>query len=156
MTVLASAQPSAGPDALVAPLTTSNTIVKDRRNKVTKPRLDLAAALAIAVAPAPTGQVVIGGGAKYTKSTAATVDVATTSGKATQVCLSGLDLHRFEDLHDLDGVAAITLDTTAPSNGTLSYTATLPTGRAYVRLCAVDNAGNIKRRVTLSAKTTGK
>jgi hypothetical protein len=38
--LLASAQPSAGPDALVARLTTSNAMITDRRNSITKPRLE--------------------------------------------------------------------------------------------------------------------
>lgn len=234
--LLASATPSAGPDALVARLTTSNTMIKDGRNNVTKPRLDLAAALALTGAPAPTGQVVIGGGAKYTKSTAVTVDVTTASGTATQVCLSATTtctawktyatsmawtLATGDGLKNVyvwwknsDGTASatpatasITLDTTAPSSGTLSgkstgtavtltwsgakdtgsglasyklvsstvsapkdcasgtqvyagtatgYTATLPVGTTYFRLCAVDNVGNVSAGVTLSEKVTGK
>ena len=140
--LLASAQPNAGPDAIVARLTTSNTMIVDKRNKVTKPRLDLGAALALAGTPAPAGQVVINGGAKYTKVTAVTVDVTTTSGSASQVCLSATTtctawkayarsmawvLATGDGVKSSDGTASatpvsasITLDTTAPTNGTLS------------------------------------
>jgi subtilisin family serine protease len=147
--VLAAAQPSSGPDAIVARLTTSKTMVTDKRNNVTKPRLDLAAALALSGAPGPTGQVVINAGAKYTKSTAVTVAVTTTSGTATQVCLSASasctawktyaasmawtlatgDGAKTVNVwwKNSEGVASvapvsasITLDTTAPTNGSLT------------------------------------
>jgi hypothetical protein len=151
--VLASAQPSAGPDAIVARLTTSNTMITDKRNNVTKPRLDLGATFGVAATPAPTGNVVIGGGAKYTKSTAVMVNVTTTSGTATQVCLSATTActawkpyapAMAWTLASGDGVktvyvrwknsdgmataapvsASITLDTLPPSNGVLvSYLA---------------------------------
>jgi subtilisin family serine protease len=147
--VLAAAQPSSGPDAIVARLTTSKTMVTDKRNNVTKPRLDLGAALALSGAPGPTGQAVINAGAKYTKSTAVTVDVTTTSGTATQVCLSASasctawktyaasmawtlatgDGTKTVNVwwKNSEGVASlapmsasITLDTTAPTNGSLT------------------------------------
>ena len=147
--LLASAQPNAGPDALVARLTTSKTLITDKRNNVTRPRLDLAAALALSGAPAPAGLVVINAGARYTKLTAVTVDVTTTSGSATQVCLSATasctawktyatamawTLATGDGLKNVyvwwknsDGTtsttpisASITLDTTAPTNGTLA------------------------------------
>jgi hypothetical protein len=147
--VLAAAQPSSGPDAIVARLRTSNTLVTDRRNNVATPRLDLGAALALSGAPGPTGQVVINAGAKYAKTTAVTVDVTTTSGTATQVCLSAtLNCTAWKTYapsmawtlaagdgvknvyvrwKNADGVAtaapvsaSITLDTTAPTNGTLT------------------------------------
>jgi hypothetical protein len=146
--LLASAQPNAGPDAIVARLTTSKTMITDKRNNVTKPRLDLDTALALSGAPAPAGQVVINAGAKYTKLTGVTVDVTTTSGSATQVCLSATTactawktyaaamawtLATGDGLKNVyvwwknsDGVAtttpvlgSITLDTTPPTNGTL-------------------------------------
>ncbi len=133
----------------MARLTTSNTPILDRRNSVTTPRLDLGAALALA--PAPTGQVVINGGAKYTQSTVVTVDVTTTTGTAAQVCLSATTtcsawktfatsvawtLASGNGVRTVyvwwkssDGAAseapvsaAITLDTTAPTNGTLTGT----------------------------------
>ena len=148
--VLASALPSAGPDALVATLKTSNTMVTDARNGVITPRLDLGAGLTIAAAaPVPTGNVVINGGAQYTGSTAVTVDVTTTSGTATQVCLSATTKCTTWKAYattmqwtlttgsgsktvyvwwkNASGTASanpvtasITLDTTAPSNGTLA------------------------------------
>jgi len=146
--LLAAAQPSAGPDAIVARLTTSNAMLTDKRNNVTTPRLDLGAALAAAGTPAPAGNVVINAGAKYTKLTTVTVDVTTTSGSATQVCLSAtatctawktyassmaFALATGDGVKNVyvwwkgsDGTssatpvsASITLDTTAPSNGTL-------------------------------------
>jgi hypothetical protein len=147
--LLASAQPSAGPDAIVASLTTSNAMITDKRNNVTTPRLDLGAALGIAIAPVPTGNVVINGGAKYTKSIAVSVDVTTTSGTATQVCLSAAATCTAWKTYaptmawtvaSGDGAkkvnvwwknsygvasaapvsASITLDATAPTNGALS------------------------------------
>jgi len=147
--VLAAAQPSSGPDAIVARLTTSKTMVTDKRNNVTKPRLDLGAALALTGAPGPSGQVVINAGAKYTKTTAVTVDVTTTSGTATQICLSAsasctawktyaasmawtlatgdgaktvnVWWKNSEGVASLTPVSAsITLDTTAPTNGSLT------------------------------------
>jgi hypothetical protein len=146
--LLASAQPSAGPDALVASLTKSNAMITDKRNNVITPRLDLGAALASTAAPAPTGSVVINSGAQYTKSTAVTVDVTATSGTATQVCLSATTTCTTWKTYSTlvawtlasgDGVkkvyvwwknsdgaasaapvsASINLDTTAPTNGTL-------------------------------------
>ena len=108
--LLASAFPSATPDALVARLTTSKTSITDVRNGVKKPRLDLVSALSAgatagaggsagtggaggaggssATLPVPTGRVIINNGAAFTKSSAVTVDVTATSGIATQVCLS--------------------------------------------------------------------
>jgi hypothetical protein len=86
--VLAAALPTAGPDALVARLTKSNTMITDNRNQVATPRLDLGAALDTTTSSSPTGTVAINGGAAYTKSTAVAVAVATTSGTAAQVCLS--------------------------------------------------------------------
>ena len=147
--VLAAAQPNSGPDAIVARLTTSKTMVTDKRNNVTKPRLDLGAALALSGASGPTGQVVINAGAKFTKTTAVTVDVTATSGTATQVCLSATmnctawktyapsmawTLAAGDGVKNVcvrwknaDGVAtaapvsaSITLDTTAPTSGTLT------------------------------------
>jgi subtilisin family serine protease len=86
--VLASAFPTAGPDTLVTRLTSSGTVVKDARNNVSKPRLDLPAALSASAVEVPVGRVIINGGDAYTKSRTVTVDVTTTSGVATQVCLS--------------------------------------------------------------------
>lgn len=94
--VLAAALPTSGPDALLARLKMSNATVTDKRNQVAKPRLDLAAALAGDSSPppnpsapsAPAGAVAINDGAAFTKSPSVTVSVATTSGTATDVCLS--------------------------------------------------------------------
>ena len=167
--VLAAALPNIGPDAIVARLTTSNTLITDKRNNVTTPRLDLVAGLGIVVAPAPTGNVVIGGGAKYTKSTAVTVDVTTTSGTATQVCLSATaTCTAWKPYAPLmawtlasgDGVktvnvwwknsdgmvsatpvaASITLDATAPTNGTLA--ASLSAGLATLVWSGAKDTGS--------------
>lgn len=86
--LLAAADPSATPDAILARLTTSTKLVTDARNKVSKPRLDLAAALDLGPAVAPKGTVAINAGARYTNNAAVSVAVPTTSGEATQVCLS--------------------------------------------------------------------
>jgi hypothetical protein len=95
LAVLHAAFPSETPAALVARLTKTGVAVKDARNNLTKPRIDLAAALAAPAtaatpppAPAPTGTVVLAGGAKYTRGTTIAAAVPTTSGVATQVCLS--------------------------------------------------------------------
>lgn len=147
--LLASAYPTATMDTLVARLTTSNAMVKDARNGITKPRLDLPAALAENAIDAPVGQVIINGGAKFTKSTKVTVDVTVTSGAAAAtVCLSmttkctawknyapslPFTLPTGDGAKTVNvwwksgsGVvsaqpasATITLDTTAPTNGTL-------------------------------------
>ena len=150
--LIAAAQPSADPDAIVARLTTSSTMITDPRNGITRPRLDLPSALQsapVSAPPAPTGKVVINGGAQYTKSTAVTVNVTTTSGTATQVCLSATpscsNWRSYAKtvswtLTTGDGAkpvyvwwknaqgaasatpvsAAITLDTTPPTNGSLA------------------------------------
>lgn len=144
--LLAAAYPGLSPDALVAKLTTSKTSITDPRNNITKPRLDLVAALA--AAPAPTGRVVINGGALYTKAAAVTLAVAPTTGTATQICVSETATcsawktyaaSLAWTLSTGDGAktvnvwwkngegsasttpasAQITLDTTLPSNGTL-------------------------------------
>jgi hypothetical protein len=94
LAVLHAAFPAEAPTALVTRLTSTGVQVKDARNDLTKPRLDLAAALSGAAAPlpapkpAPTGTVVLAAGAKYTKTTSISAAVPTTSGVATQVCLS--------------------------------------------------------------------
>jgi subtilisin family serine protease len=144
--LIAADYPNALPDAIVTRLTTSKTTITDSRNHIARPRLDLVSALA---APAPTGKVVINGGAEYTKSTTVNVDVTTTTGTATQVCLSITTACSAWKTYaptiswalpagdgaktvyvwwkNADGAASasptsssITLDTTAPTNGTLT------------------------------------
>lgn len=85
--LLTAARPAATVDSILESLTTSATMLTDPRNKLVKPRLDLPTALAVAPA-APTGTVAINGGAKYTTRAEVSVSVPTTSGAATQVCLS--------------------------------------------------------------------
>jgi hypothetical protein len=91
--VLRAAFPSETPTAIVTRLTANGVPLKDTRNNVTKPRLDLWASLNAAVAtpapppPAPTGTIVLAAGAKYTRTVAVTATLAVTSGTATQVCL---------------------------------------------------------------------
>jgi subtilisin family serine protease len=147
--LLASAYPTATPDALATRLTISNTLVKDARNGITKPRLDLPAALAANATEAPVGQVIINGGAKFTKSTKVTVDVTVTSGaNAATVCMAtttkctawknyapslpftfptgdGVKTLNvwWKSVNGMASLqpasATITLDTAAPTNGTL-------------------------------------
>ncbi len=95
LAVLAAAFPSDTPTAIVSRLTTYGVPVKDPRNGITKPRLDLWASLNGAAsnpAPSPTagptGTITLNAKASYTKTTAVTAALAVTSGKATQVCLS--------------------------------------------------------------------
>jgi hypothetical protein len=157
-------------------------MVTDKRNNVTKPRLDLAAGLAPSVAPAPTGKVVINAGAKYTKSTAVSVDVTTTSGTATQVCLSASASCTAWKTYaastawtlaagdgaktvyvwwkNADGIAtaapvsaSITLDTTAPSNGTL--TGVLSGKVATLTWAGAVDAGSGVASYTLVSSTIG-
>jgi hypothetical protein len=145
--LLAAARPTATADSILKSLTTSSAMISDSRNKVLKPRLDLATVLGIA--PAPEGTVSINGGARYTNQAAVSVSVPTTSGSATQVCLSatpdctawqtfanpiaftlsGSDGVKtiYVSWKNSDGVASTTpaaasiiLDTIAPSNGVVT------------------------------------
>jgi subtilisin family serine protease len=154
--LLAAAQPAATADAILASLISSRTLVTDARNKVAKPRLDLPAALGILPAPAPKGMAAINGGAKYTSNPQVIVSVPTTSGTATQVCLSastactawqpfatpvlytlpGSDGVKtvYVTWKNKDGIAtaspasaSITLDTTGPSNGSITARLTAST-----------------------------
>jgi len=98
--VLASAFPSESPTDRVTRLTSYGAPVRDARNGITKPRLDLMASLNGAASPAPTtpttpttpaapaGTIALNAKASYTKTTAVTATLAVTSGTATQVCLS--------------------------------------------------------------------
>jgi subtilisin family serine protease len=162
--VLRAAFPTETPTATVARLTTYGAQVKDARNGIVKPRLDLFASLnGAAAAPAPTptpvatpgpvGTIVLNAKAAFTKTAAVTATLATTSGTATQVCLTeGTSCTTFVSsattlpftLSSGDGTktvkatwkdaagnvsasvatATIALDTTAPTGGTLVATAT--------------------------------
>lgn len=86
--LLAAARPTATADSIVDSLTTSSVKLTDPRNKLVKPRLDLATALAVDPAAPPTGLVSINGDARYATKAEVSVSVPTTSGVATQVCLS--------------------------------------------------------------------
>lgn len=88
LALLVAARPTATLDSILANLTTSNVMITDPRNKVVKPRLDLPSALAASAPLAPTGTVSINGGARYAIKADVSVGVPTTSGTATQVCLS--------------------------------------------------------------------
>jgi subtilisin family serine protease len=129
---------------------THGTPVTDARNDIEKPRLDLAAALAATpVKPGPTGTLVLAGGARFTRTAKVTAAVSTTTGVATGVCLStgttcsawmpwvptvsftlpagdGARTVRawWSDAQGrvsvVPAVATITLDTTAPTDGTLA------------------------------------
>jgi hypothetical protein len=180
--VIASDQPGATPDAIVKRLTTSRQMVKDPRNNVTKPRLDLPAALGTTGQAAPTGKVVINGGAPYTTSASVTVDVTTTAGSATQVCLSATstcsawrayagtvpfvlpagDGAKVVNVWWKDALsqaspapqsASITLDTTAPRNGILTGTL-MGTVAAFGWTGFTDNASGIGSYKLVSSTTT--
>jgi subtilisin family serine protease len=92
--VLRSAFPAETPDAIVKRMTSTGVAVKDLRNNVTTPRLDLLAALGAtaekpaAPTPGPTGKLILSGGVKYTRTAKISASVATTGGTAVQVCLS--------------------------------------------------------------------
>src|SRR6185436_6611128 len=88
--VLRAAFPAETPAATVTRLTANGVPVKDARNNLTKPRLDLWASLnaGAPVDPAPAGTITLAGGAKYTKTAAVTATLAVTTGTATQMCLS--------------------------------------------------------------------
>lgn len=89
--VLAAAYPGESVDQLVARLTTTGTRITDARNAITKPRIDLYAAVG---APpidvtAPTGTVSINGGATHTKAAAVTLTIAGVDDRAvTTMCVS--------------------------------------------------------------------
>jgi hypothetical protein len=147
--LLAAARPTATVDSLLDSLTTSATMLTDPRNQLVKPRLDLPTALAVASDGPPTGTVSINGGARYTTKVDVRVSVPTTSGTAAQICLStGTTCTAWQPFatplsftlpagdgaktvyatwKNQDGVASVTpvsatiiLDTTAPTNGTVT------------------------------------
>jgi subtilisin family serine protease len=180
--LLASAFTTATPDALLARLTTSKAIITDTRNSVKKPRLDLVAALNNqAPALVPTGKVIINSAAAYTKTTAVTMDVSTTSGTATQVCLSATTTcstwktYAATQTYALapgdgrktvyvwwknsDGAAtatpasaSITLDTTAPTNGLLA--GTVAAGVATLAWSGFSDAGSGLASYKLASSTS--
>lgn len=167
--VLRSAFPAETPTAIVARLTSFGVPVKDARNGLTKPRLDLWASLngaaaspapgtsptpTPAPAPGPTGSITLNSGAPFTKSSTVTAALVTTSGTATQVCLSEMSsctkwvtkASAFSVIlsagngrrtvnvwwKDAAGTisaspasASINVDSTAPVDGTLSGTANI-------------------------------
>ncbi|HEY0707250.1 MAG TPA: S8 family serine peptidase [Polyangia bacterium] len=101
--VLKAAFPGETPSARLDRLVKTGLAVKDLRNSVSKPRIDLAAALAApAVAappppppappppppPTPVGTITLADGAKFTRQAIINVAVPTTTGVATHVCLS--------------------------------------------------------------------
>jgi subtilisin family serine protease len=101
--VLRAAFPTESVEAIATRLTSSGVMVKDPRNGITKPRLNLeAAAKGTTVAtppppappppppppPPPTGTVTLNAGARYTRLASVAVAVPTTSGKATAVCVT--------------------------------------------------------------------
>ena len=166
--VLAAAFPNESPTDRVTRLTSYGVPVKDARNGITKPRLDLLASLngvasTIPTPPtapttpttpaAPTGTIALNAKASYTKTATVTATLAVTSGTATQVCLSEASTctawvsaatSKSFTLSKGDGrktvhawwkdskgnvsaspaEASITLDTTAPTNGTVAASAT--------------------------------
>jgi subtilisin family serine protease len=167
--VLRSAFPAETPTAIVSRLTSYGVPVKDARNGLTKPRLDLWASLNGAAAapapgtspapvptpapdPGPTGTITLNNGALFTKSSTVTAALATTSGTATQVCMSESSScakwvtkasafsvilstgngsktvnvwwkNAAGTISATPASASITVDSTAPVDGTLSGTA---------------------------------
>lgn len=144
-------------DQLVARLVVTGKPIRDPRNGITKPRIDLAAAVRAApadVAP-PTGSVLINGGAAFTRTPAITLAITASDpsgvrymcvtdgasctsfvpfAAATALTLGAGDGRKTVTVVLRDGVgnttvfassprAAISLDTTAPSNGTVSLVA---------------------------------
>jgi subtilisin family serine protease len=142
--VLRAAFPTETPTATVTRLTTYGAQVKDARNGIVKPRLDLFASLnGAAAAPAPTptptptptpaptpgpvGTIVLNAKAAFTKTAAVTATLATTSGTATQVCLT-------------EGTSCTTF---VPSATTLPFTLSSGDGTKTVRATWKDAAGNL-------------
>jgi hypothetical protein len=130
--VLRSAFPSESPTDTVTRLTTYGVPVKDPRNGITKPRIDLLASLnGAAAAPAPTagpvGTISLNAAAAYTKTAAVTAALATTSGTATQVCLS----------------EAATCTTFVPSAASLGFTLSAGDGKKTVNAWWKNAAGNV-------------
>ncbi len=100
--ILRAALPAEPIDALVERLTSTGTPVRDPRNGLVRPRLDVAAAVAghkttaqppVVLVPAPplggpVGALVLNGGVRHTRSATVTASVPVKSGTATQVCVS--------------------------------------------------------------------
>jgi len=91
MATLRAAFPADTVEQLVARLTTTGKRITDPRNAVTKPRIDLAAALGAVssdVAP-PTGRVVINGGAAAARTAGVTLAITGSDPSGvTQMCVS--------------------------------------------------------------------
>jgi subtilisin family serine protease len=149
--VLRSAFPAETPTAIVARLTSSGVPVTDPRNGITKPRLDLWAALnAAAAVPTPTpapavgpvGTLVLNGNAAFTKTSVVSAALVTTSGTAKQVCLS-------------EATACTSWVTAA---ATLSFSLSNGDGSKTVRAWWKDAAGNVSAKAataTIVLDTTG-
>jgi hypothetical protein len=133
--VLRSAFPSESPTDTVTRLTTYGVPIKDPRNGITKPRIDLFASLnGAAASPAPTaptagpvGTVSLNAAAAFTKTAAVTATLATTSGTATQVCLG----------------EASTCTTFVPSAASLGFTLSAGDGKKTVNAWWKNAAGTV-------------
>jgi hypothetical protein len=91
LAVLRAAFPAESVDQLVARMTSTGKPIKDNRNGLTKPRLDLYAAVGSPIpdTAAPTGAVVINGGAAATKTAAVTLAISGSDNVGvTQMCVS--------------------------------------------------------------------
>jgi subtilisin family serine protease len=105
--VLRSAFPTETLDATVERLTATGVAIRDARNGLSKPRLDLQAAIAgvappVVVSPppppppppppapkaGPTGTLSLNNGSRFTRSTTIAVAALATSGAATQLCVT--------------------------------------------------------------------
>jgi hypothetical protein len=184
MAVLRAAFPTETVDQLVGRLTGTGKKIRDPRNGVQTPRIDVFAALATSGSEAPpTGSVVINGGAPATRTAQVTLAIASTS--ATQMCVSNTTTctafepfaqSRSWTLSTGDGrksiavvlrdrlghtttattspSAAITLDTRPPTDGTVTATP----GNGQVRLAwtgfADTGAGLARYRVAVASSAT--
>jgi subtilisin family serine protease len=156
--VLRSAFPTDSLDATVDRLIKNGVGIRDARNGLTFPRLNLEAAVAVPVIapppppppppppapkPGPTGSLSLNNGARFTRSMTIAVASPTTSGTATQIC--------------------VTTATSCSSSAWRAYTpsmiATLPTGDGSktVRAWWKDAAGNVSAKpatATIGLDTT--
>jgi len=91
LAILRAAFPTETVDQLVARLTTTGKKIKDARNGVTTPRIDVSAALGAPPGDAtpPTGSVAINGGAAATRTAAVTLAItASDASGVAQMCVS--------------------------------------------------------------------
>lgn len=140
LAILRAAFPTETVDQLVARLTTTGKPIKDARNGVTTPRIDVSAALG---APAgdttpPTGSVAINGGAAATRTAAVTLAItASDASGVAQMCVS----------------AAATCTEFQPFAATRAWTLAGGDGKKTVTVFLRDKLGNTTTAATSPSAT---